>query len=353
MARLREGSIRKRKDGSFEGRYSVDGQRHSVYANNKAECIKKLKNAIRHKDMIKNQKTVKMNYTLNEWFDKWVRNYKAPNLKAQSLYGITSKYNKYIRDSLGKRKLQSISALDWQRLFNNIQYPTSAKKLFTHMKACYKKAMINKVIFENPMLGVEVNHKHKTKEKFVPSKDQLEKLLNYLQKKRKDLALVCDFISLTGCRVGEACALTLDDIDFEKKTITINKSFNRYLKIITEPKTAKSNREIPLIQRAEAIIKEYIELYGEKKVIFHRISSNNLTNAFKYHSRQFGLEKISLHSLRHYFSTVCREAKIDAKVVQRWIGHSSILMTLDTYTHVKDDFNQSETEKLGSYLSVI
>lgn len=352
IKKIKEGSVRKRADGSWEGRYYINGNRYSVYAPNKVECVEKLNSAVKNKDSIAKETRQNKHFILNEWFDNWIKTYKAPNIKPQSLFGITSKYNKYIRESLGKRKINTITPLDWQKLFNNINYPSTARKLFTYMKSCYEKAMVNKVITDNPMLGVDLNFNHRTKEKFVPTKEQLNELLSCLYERRKELALVSEFISLTGLRVGEACALSIEDIDFDNKVIFINKSYNRYLKAITDPKTSNSIRTIPLFSRAEDIIAEYIDLYGQKETIFHKISSNNITNALKYYAKKCGLEGITPHSLRHYFSTICREADVDEKVVQKWMGHSSILMTLDTYTHVKEDFNRIETRKLDSFLSM-
>jgi len=350
MVKMKSGSIRKRKDGSWEGRFYISGKRFSVYGPNKVECICKINKAIEKKEVEVNEDKIRNDYTLNEWFEKWLTIYKIPNIKAQSVYGITSKYNKYIKNSLGKKKIHLITALDWQKLFNEINYLTSAKKLFAFMKSCYGKAVINKIVIENPMLGVEISHKYIAKEKFVPTKKQLDMLITYLSKKRKALALVSEFISLTGCRVSEACALSIEDINYEKKTIAINKSYNRFLKKITAPKTAHSYRVIPLFSRAEEIINEYIELYGNKDVIFHKIKSENLTNTLKYYARKFGLVGLTPHSLRHYFSTLCREASIDEKVVQKWMGHSSVLMTLDTYTHVQRDFLNDQTSKFSKFL---
>ena len=274
-----------------------------------------------------------------------------PYIKIQSVYGITSKYENYIRNVLGKRQMRFIDTLEWQKLFNKIEYPTSAKKLLSYMKSCYKKAVLNNIVIDNPMLGVEIHNNHRKKKKYVPTRKELSDFLDYLEDKRKDLKLVCEFISLTGLRIGEACALTINDIDFKNKNITINKSYNRFSKKISSTKTSNSDRIIPLLDKTKNIINEYINLYGNKKIIFHKMKSQNITNTLKYHANQFGLCGLTPHILRHFYSTVCIEAGIHQKVVQKWLGHSSVLMTLDLYTDVKEEFKATETQKLASFIN--
>jgi len=344
------GSVRKRSKNQWEGRFYFENKRYSVYGSSRKECESKIKIALQDKQKESETKNIQTNLTFNQWFEQWLETYKKPYLKQQSLYGIVSKYDKYVRHSLGNKKMRSLDALDWQRLFNDMTYPATAKKLHSYIKSCYDKAIINKVTYENPMLGVDIKNTNKAKEKFVPTKRQLKELLDYLYSQRKELGYIVEFISLTGCRIGEACALTIDDIDFENKTIDINKSYNRYSKRVASTKTQNSIRQIPLFARAEEIIREYIDAFGYKGTIFHKIKSENLTNTLKYYAKNFGLKGLTPHSLRHYFSTLCREARIDEKVVQKWMGHSSVLMTLDTYTHVKQDFIQDQTSKLSSFL---
>jgi len=345
----KEGTIRKRKDGRWEGRYYYNHLQRSIFADTQKECLAKLKQAITDRNRaiktLENSKKI----SLDAWFDLWLKTYK-PKIKEQSRYAISSKYEKYIKKKIGKRKIATITTMDLQQIFNNIEYPVTRKKLYTYMKDIFDKARVNKIVYENVMEGVILFNDHRTKKGFVPEPDQLKLFLDYLNKTRSELMYLCEFISLTGMRIGEACAVTLNDIDFDNKTITINKSYNRYSKEIASTKTYASNRVIPLFDVVADIIKEYINKYQSKDVIFHMIKSENATNSVKYHAKKCGLDGLSPHGLRRYFASRCKAAGVDQKVTQKWMGHESILMTMDTYTRVQDDLSFKQAEIFNKFI---
>ena len=142
--------------------------------------------------------------------------------------------------------------------------------------------------------------------------------------------------------MGEALALTYEDIDFDKKTISINKSIDT-LGELTTPKTATSVRVIPLFKQTLAILPRlnFGKVFRyDRKTYQHKIVEI---------CKKLNFEGISIHSLRHTFATRCAEAGITAKMVQHWLGHSTLDMTLNIYTHVNADFERKETSKLDTY----
>ena len=64
---------------------------------------------------------------------------------------------------------------------------------------------------------------------------------------------------------------------------------------------------------------------------------------------RLGLDNVNVHTMRHTFATRCSEAGIPAKVVQKWLGHSTLEMTLNVYTHVNADFEAEMTDKIDTY----
>ena len=348
LIKPKEGTIRKRNDGRWEGRYYYNHVQRSVFASTQKECLAKLKKAIIDRNRaIKNLENSR-NINLDTWFDSWLKIYK-PKIKEQSRYAISSKYEKYIKKKLGKRKVAAITTMDLQVIFNDMEFPVARKKLYTYMKDVFEKARVNKIVYENVMEGVILFNDHRVKKGFVPEPEELQRLLDYLKTVRPELMYLCEFISLTGMRIGEACAVTLKDIDFNKKTITINKSYNRYSKKVASTKTYASNRVIPLFDAAADIIQEYTRKYNSKDIIFHKIKSENATNSVKWHAKKCGLTELSPHGLRRYFATRCNAAGIDPKVTQEWMGHESILMTMDTYTRVQDDLSLEQAEKFNKF----
>ncbi len=148
-----------------------------------------------------------------------------------------------------------------------------------------------------------------------------------------------------GLRIGEAAALTTEDVDFEARTLTNSKSVDRD-GTIGAPKTETSKRIMPLFARTAEILPRQD---SGKLFSFSKGTYQNFMNKL---CKKLQLNGISVHSLRHTFATRCAEAGIAPKVVQKWLGHSTINMTLDVYTHVNDDFEQSEIRKFDTYFDI-
>lgn len=144
-----------------------------------------------------------------------------------------------------------------------------------------------------------------------------------------------------GLRKGEARALLVDDLDLDNATLTINKSMSKYRKSLKSPKTQSGNRTIKL----DAItLKVLTPLKNNEKWLFgsyNPLSLNTITKVFEYGIAQANLKPIRIHDLRHSHATflICNNANIVA--VSKRLGHSSIDITLETYTHLlKDTENQ-------------
>jgi hypothetical protein len=295
LIKPKEGTIRKRTDGRWEGRYYYNHVQRSVFASSQKECLAKLKNAIIDRNRaIKNLENSR-NINLDTWFDSWLKIYKL-KIKEQSRYAISSKYEKYIKKKLGKRKVAAITTMDLQVIFNDMEFPVARKKLYTYMKDVFEKARVNKIVYENVMEGVILFNDHRVKKGFVPEPEELQ-----------------------------------------------------YSKKVASTKTYASNRVIPLFDAAADIIQEYARKYNSKDIIFHKIKSENATNSVKWHAKKCGLTELSPHGLRRYFATRCNAAGIDPKVTQEWMGHESILMTMDTYTRVQDELSQEQAEKFNKF----
>lgn len=180
----------------------------------------------------------------------------------------------------------------------------------------------------------------------------------------------------TGLRPGELFALTLDDIDLEEGYIDVNKTlvYQKYLDDekktfhLEEPKTKQSYRRVPINSVCKEYLIKQIEL---KKVISEKrpkqqndfifvTKFNTPLNSVMYsdaikavirsinllrtHNNQFG--DFSGHTFRHTFATRCFEAGIEPKVVQSYLGHASLKMTMDLYTHVTELKSSTDIEKI-------
>lgn len=159
-----------------------------------------------------------------------------------------------------------------------------------------------------------------------------------------------------GLRVGEICALTWKDIDFDNKVLhvhatvvrdSIHKSFK-----IDKPKTESSDRYIPLSNVVESALTRCRN--SNQGYIISGNSDFIRPNSFEYRYHRLlkdaHIEDIRFHALRHTFATRCIEAGVDDKSLSELLGHSNVNITLNTYVHSSISLKKKQMIKLADYL---
>lgn len=141
-----------------------------------------------------------------------------------------------------------------------------------------------------------------------------------------------------GLRKGEARALQIDDVDIKEGTMTIRRSMSKYRASLKKPKTKSGERKIKLDSKTLEILEPLVKnnekwLFGS----YNPFSLNTITKVFDYGVKEAGVKPIRIHDLRHSHATylICNGANIVA--VSKRLGHSSIDVTLETYTHLLDE----------------
>lgn len=142
----------------------------------------------------------------------------------------------------------------------------------------------------------------------------------------------------TGMRLGELLALTMNDFDFEKHTVKINKTYHRFQKedLILPPKTERSNRLVTLPAFLEDEVKAYtLKLYGytPSERLFP-LSKDMLAYRLKAGTQTLGLPKIRVHDLRHSHASLLIDLGFSPLLIQERLGHENIETTLNTYSHL-------------------
>lgn len=334
MKKYKGKSITKRADGRWYARFRDHGKQRCVYGRTQNECYEKLKLAL--KQLERGERIVQQ-YTLGEWIQKWLELYKVNKIKSSTL----EQMQRYLRDvaPITSKSLKKLTAIDIQGFLNTIDKPRKREKLYEFLKDALTKAVKNKLISDNPIDAVE-RPKIKRKQSRALSKEEEAVFIEACKHSNQGkLYLLCLY---QGLRLGEAIALTYEDIDFEKNKITVNKSIDT-LGELTTPKTETSNRVIPLFKRTIDLLEQggHGNLFTSPRKVYQ--------NSMAKICHRLNFQGISIHSLRHTFATRCAEAGIPAKVVQKWLGHSTVDMTLNVYTHVNEDFETEMTDKIDAH----
>lgn len=372
--------ISQRKDGVYQGRY-VDrwGKRKTIYSSNLRELRKELAVCISDNEKKLNTKD---NITLDSWFERWMKVYKEKNIRPNSKREYSHIYNKNISPYLGTRNINSLVKSDIQLLIDNASengYKYERQnKIKVILRDMLQRAMEDSLIVNNPVSGIKLMADKEIKAKSL-TLDEQRVFFEYCKNTFYDNMF--HVAVNTGLRPGELFALTINDIDMEKGYIDVNKTlvYQKYLEDerktfhIEPPKTKQSYRKVPI----NSICREYLLRQFELKSVLSQkrpkqqndylfvtkfntpINSVIYSDAIKAIIRQINLvrpfdnqfQEFSGHTFRHTFATRCFENGVDAKVVQSYLGHASLKMTMDLYTHVTDDKSSDDIEKIVPKIS--
>ncbi len=344
IPKLLEGSISKRKDGRWQGRYYDLGVRKYIYAHTKMEIVIALNNAILERNKRENDSIITKSISLNKWIQEFLTLYKSDLKEASKRDYETSLVRKTLDHPIGSKQVSKITPMDLDRFFMTIEAPNMRHRTFVLMKGCFTKLVQTKIIKENPFDFMDAIKKPRTKERDVPTAHELDDFFEYLKAADINLYYFAKFISVTGLRGGEALALEWKDINDSK--IIINKSFDTTSGKISTPKSYASIRMIPLFPEAKVVIDK---LNRTNQRVFSLISRWQSAKRISKLATEYGFKKFTLHTLRHYFATQCLNAGIAEKVTTAWLGHHDSKVAKDIYQHIKPDFESEQVDKLSKY----
>ena len=246
----------------------------------------------------------------------------------------------------GKKRMSDIKPKDiiaWQNEMMNYRdehgnpySPVYLKTLHNQLSTIFNHAVKFYGLSENPAAKAGNMGKAKNKEKEFWTKDEYLKFIDEMLDKPISF-YAFEMLYWTGIRLGELLALTSSDFDFERKTVTINKSYQRIGKkdIITSPKTEKSNRVINMPDFLCEEMKEYIHsLYGvtDSDRIFP-ISKSYLHHEMDRGTKAAGVKRIPIHSIRHSHISLLIDLGFSAVAIANRVGHESIDITYN-YAHM-------------------
>ena len=324
--------IRYNKNGTvykyYEGRfYDETGKLRYVYSKNLKDCVKLLREA----NPIKKNKVIHAKYlTLQDWMLTWYNDFKKQTLRLTSQHGYEYQMKNIIFPALGKTKLYALTTEQVQAFLNKIKAGNTRKKVYLLISACLKKAVVLKKVSSNVCDAVELPKVKKQKRRPFEYNEQA---LILTDDSKTSQAFF--FLCVTGLRVGEFLALTKDDFYHDKNCFVVNKAIANG--IPGETKSESSNR---MVYYVDSLFENFdLNILGT-------FTYSSLKNAFVRLLKNKGINGVSLHSTRHTFATICHSFGVNDKMLQSLLGHSTLAMTQDVYTHLM----KKGSSKIRDYL---
>ena len=371
-------NIYKRKDGRWEGRYCKTRNENGkikygyVYARTYTDVKNKLERVKKNYFVFHEKNGTEIIIrTFSDVAREWLC-YKKPLLKEASLSKYTNIINLHLLPFFRDQDIHNITLEQMESFYNGLLMtqtikgtalaPKTTLDILSVMKAILLYATTKKYMNILPVLRYEYRAVPK---KLVVLSGRNQKILSTylcLNLTYRNLGLlICMY---TGIRLGEACALSWEDISLTEGYIYIHKTMQRIQKehngkktmiIITEPKTQSSIRTIPLPRQLIQLIKSsklpmqgYLLTGSYEKYIEPR--------SYQYHFKkilqQCKIPQTNFHTLRHTFATRCVELGFDIKTLSEILGHSNINITLNRYVHPSFDLKKQNMNKINKLIAV-
>jgi integrase len=367
-----EGTITRRKDGRWEGRYTLHTgagpKRKVLYGKTRAEVAEKLTKAMADRDG--GLVIVSSNITVGEYLDRWLEDCVKPLVPQgkleHSTYTLYSGIiRNHIKPHLGHSKLQSLNRMDVRRLYNEKGKelaPRSVDYIHVTLQKALLQAVRDDLIPRNVASGERAcGRRSRSEEAKALSPTQVHSLLEAAQGMRNEALYVAAVH--TGLRQGELLGLKWVDVDFEGRRLSVR----RALKVTDHgldfgpPKNQASRRSVPLSKTAVSALRTHRtrqneerlrlgDLWQDRDLVFPNRLGNPLDHGNLYYrdykpllrSAGLGDKGFTFHSLRHTFATELFNQRKRPKIIQSLLGHSSITQTMDTYSHLLDDVDEDE-----------
>lgn len=375
-----------RSNGSYCARF-IDrfGKRRSLYHKDLRVLRKQYNDSIYENNH--ELSIIDENITLTEWFSTWLFSYKLNYIRENTKTYYSRLFTKHIQQYMGELKLNKITKLNCTQLLNiakknGLQWE-SQNKIKILLSDMFDKAVDDCYMKKNPMKGIRLPSNKPKDERRVLTREEQALFFECSAGTFYDNLFVVAIN--TGLRPGEIYALTKEDIDFDKKEIHVNKTlvYQKYLDDdkktfhLEDPKTFTSTRNVPINNACERALKkqfiqkQIIESKNIKQVEFSDrlfttkfntpLNAQILCDAISRVVREINLmkdpleqiEDFSGHCFRHTFATRCIESNIQPKILQKYLGHATLQMTMDLYVHVTDEYKKEEMTKLEETLEGI
>lgn len=313
------------------------------------------------------------NIILTEYVEDYIEKFIVPSYSASTIDSNYYALDK-IKDYYDTKLLKNVTFSDYQLFIDNlIKHPYSTSTI----KKCHglmSKAMITAhrdgLIKQNFTEYVEMKYKEVNmpkEKKYLPLED-IKPFLEHVRNRSTIQYYLFRLIIETGLRVGEACALTYEDIDTENNTLNVTKSYDQKRKVLGPTKTG-NNRIVHITQSLAKEISNLIQIQKAFKVVNEKVYNNKHNFIFvdelgnpiprsTIHNtmvhiteRMYGEgNHLSIHELRHTHASLLFQADVPLKAISSRLGHKDTNVTERVYTHLTDKYHEQALHDFENYI---
>ncbi|MBA3825800.1 MAG: site-specific integrase [Ktedonobacterales bacterium] len=369
MARKRgnnEGTIFKRADGRYEARISLpNGKRKSFYGETRQEASDKLNDALQNQ----RRGLVPMDnrQTIQQFLKFWIE-VKTHKLRESTIIRYQA-HIKHLNDGIGGVVLSKLTPQKLQVFYNKViedgLSPGEVHDMHAVLKSALDYAVEMEHIHANPARKARATSKPRH-EMATLNEEQVKIFLDQIRGHRLEALFI--LAVTTGMRKGELLALHWKEVDFSKKKLSVRYNLQMVTRErgnyrISDTKTSYSRRTIALTATAMRALQERRKAHDEELarngadwnkegLVFPRLDGQwmypSTLRRTHFHPlmRKAGLPLIRFHDLRHTAATLLLGHGVNPKIVSEMLGHSSVSITLDIYSHVMPHMQQIAVETM-------
>jgi integrase len=351
-----EGSITRRKDGLYMARYTVQtatgSKRKAIYGKTRQEVSEKLTKAMADRDggLIFDAE----NFTVGEYLNRWLSDSVRGTVRVSTYERHESIIRPHLAPALGRIKLKTLTSthvrgLHSEKLDADLA-PATVRKIHSTLHKALSQAVSDGLV---PRNAAAVKAPRPAPEEMRPlSSKEARTLLETARAVGDRFEALYVLAITTGLRRGELLGLRWEDADLERGVLRVGRALVREggRHLPGETKTKRGRRQIRLTSRAVSALKTHRKkqleermksdgAYEDHGLVFATyigtpVNPENLVKrSFKPLLERAGLPEIRFHDLRHTCATLLLGGGVHPKLVQELLGHATIAMTLDTYSH--------------------
>lgn len=376
--RAGEGTIYQRADLTWTAKVTYEDQmgrtqRKSLYAKTEKDIMAKKK---AFEKSIERGVIAAEKLKVKDWLTTWLETYKKPSVKQNTFEGYERVVKGHLIPTLGSLYLKDLRPEHIQAMINEKStkgnlltgdplQPRMVEYIYAVLHGALDQAYKNQIIIYNPC--DMVNKPQKVKKEFICwTAEQANKFLAAIKKDRNYIIYLLALT--TGMRRSELLGLRWDDVDLKKNLLSVKQVMVRVKGgyKFQDPKTKKSKRTIQISDKVAAALKEWkrkqnIEKaafpgeYNEQNLILcsimgEPVNPESVSRNFKKDLEAAKMPDIRFHDLRHCHASMLLEQGVDIKTISDRLGHSTITMTADIYSHITDKLQAKAVKSLDNAL---